>query len=193
MKRFKRIVLTGLALMLLSSLFGGVYVLGAAQETATQSGSAQEGNGDIDVPFDPVKRVRRIWISTKPTKRTYRLGEEMDLTGMVVNATYSDGSSVAVTNYTVSGYSATTVGTQTITVTFGGKTTTFEVTVYLSGDADGNGTVDSSDATRLMQSAAGWGVQVDAVSGDVNGDGSVDGRDATLLFQYLAGWNVNIG
>ena len=192
MERFKRIAVTGLALILLISLLGGIYALGAVQQTATGLGTAQEGDGDIDVPFDPVKKVRRIWISTKPAKLKYRCGEALDTTGLAVNAAYSDGSTAAVTGYTVSGYAANTVGTQTITVTFGDKTATFEVTVYQPGDADGNGTANASDIDVLMQYAAGWGTQIDKTAADVNGDGNVDGRDAALLAQYLAGWNVTI-
>lgn len=49
-----------------------------------------------------------------------------DLTGIVVTAHYSDGSSVTVTGYTLSGTIAE--GSNTITVSYGGKTTTFAVT-----------------------------------------------------------------
>lgn len=46
---------------------------------------------------------------------------------LVVTAHYDDGTSEAVTNYTLSG--ALSVGTSTVTVSYGGKTTTFSVTV----------------------------------------------------------------
>ena len=46
---------------------------------------------------------------------------------LVVTANYSDDSTNNVTDYTLSG--ALTVGTSTITVTYNGKTTTFDVTV----------------------------------------------------------------
>lgn len=46
---------------------------------------------------------------------------------LVVTAHYSDGTTGVVTNYTLSG--TLVVGTSTITVTYGGKTTTFMVTV----------------------------------------------------------------
>lgn len=49
-----------------------------------------------------------------------------DLTGIVVTATYSDGTTKTVTDYTLSGTIAE--GTNTITVSYGGKTTTFTVT-----------------------------------------------------------------
>lgn len=47
------------------------------------------------------------------------------LTGITVNATYSDGSTINVTDYTLSG--EIVEGSNTITVTYGGLTTTFEV------------------------------------------------------------------
>lgn len=48
-------------------------------------------------------------------------------TDLVVTAHYSDSSTATVTTYTLSG--TLTVGTSTITVSYGGKTTTFNVTV----------------------------------------------------------------
>lgn len=68
---------------------------------------------------------------TGPTKTKYIQGEELDLSGLVVTAVYSDGSEVEiqVDDYTVSGYNSNVVGTQTITVTYEGKTATFSVTV----------------------------------------------------------------
>lgn len=49
-----------------------------------------------------------------------------DLTGIVVTAQYSDGSTATVTGYTLSG--EITEGSNTITVTYQGKTATFTVT-----------------------------------------------------------------
>lgn len=49
-----------------------------------------------------------------------------DLTGIVVTAYYSDGTSKAVTGYTLSGTIAE--GSNTVTVSYGGKSTTFVVT-----------------------------------------------------------------
>ena len=77
----------------------------------------------------PVATVSSIAITSQPTKISYVTGEDLDTTGMVVTATYSDGTIRIVTDYTVSGYDKTVVGTQTITVTYQGKTATFTVTV----------------------------------------------------------------
>lgn len=74
------------------------------------------------------KSLASIVVTKKPNKFTYLEGEAFDKTGMVVTAYYNNNTSAAITNYTVSGYSST-VGTKTITVSYGGKTTTFTVAV----------------------------------------------------------------
>jgi glucan-binding YG repeat protein len=118
-----------ISILVLACIFAQPARTQAAAENAIMNNVQTTNSGDIDVPFEPIKKVRRIWVSTKPSKVVYYAGENLDITGMVVKATYSDGNSVEVTNYTVSGYSASTIGEQTITVTFSGKTATFIVTV----------------------------------------------------------------
>ena len=68
---------------------------------------------------------------TPPAKTEYQEGEELDLNGMVVKAVYSDNREVEVDlkDVKVEGYDKNQVGTQTITVTYEGKTATFTVTV----------------------------------------------------------------
>lgn len=58
------------------------------------------------------------------------------LTGITVTAHYSDGSTADVTGYTLSGM--ITEGSNTITVSYGGKTATFAVTGVASGDTESN-------------------------------------------------------
>jgi hypothetical protein len=72
-----------------------------------------------------------IAVTTPPTKTQYNMGEDLDLTGMVVTASYSDGSTAAVTSYTTdtSGYDKTTAGNHTITVTYNDKTAELIVNV----------------------------------------------------------------
>lgn len=60
-----------------------------------------------------------------------------DLTGIVVTAQYSDGTSETVNGYTLSGTIAE--GSNTITVSYGGMTTTFAVTGIAESGGDGNG------------------------------------------------------
>lgn len=77
--------------------------------------------------------LKQIAITTPPDETAYEIGDTVDLSGMVVTAYYSDGSSKEVTNYT---YSPTTISSNddteiTITYTEDGitKTTIQEVTV----------------------------------------------------------------
>ena len=96
--------------------------------------------------FEPA--VDSLTVKTQPTKTVYTVGEKLDTTGLVLEATINsvimedtdnDGTpdtEVPVVNTlnVSSGYYCTpevlnTVGTQTITANYGGKTVTFTVTV----------------------------------------------------------------
>ena len=80
-----------------------------------------------------VHRLESISITTKPTKTTYEYGDSFQSAGMVVKATYSDGATSNVTGYSCSPTLLSTVGTQTITVSYTEngvtKTATTSVTV----------------------------------------------------------------
>lgn len=66
---------------------------------------------------------------TYPTKLTYYIGEAFDASGMVVTACYSNGKEIQVTDYTVEGFDSSTEGNKTLTVSYGGLTRAFVVTV----------------------------------------------------------------
>lgn len=93
---------------------------------------------------------------------------------LVVTAHYSDGTTGVVTNYTLSG--TLVVGTSTITVTYGGKTTTFMVTVteYIdtrtllyNWDLTNSliDTVESKEATVSDATQDSSGLHISSVSG----------------------------
>ena len=101
---------------------------------------------------------------------------------LTVTANYDDGTSGTVTSYTLSG--TLTVGTSTITVTYSGKTTTFNVTVsagvpdtyakyeYIWKPADSNNDPAASWitlATYANLDALSFKVKVAPVSGYVKG------------------------
>ena len=63
-----------------------------------------------------------------------------------------------------------------------------EAAVVLTGDANCNGTVDSIDATIVLQFVAGLlGALPCADAADANGDGDITSVDATLILQFTAG------
>lgn len=65
-----------------------------------------------------IPKLLSIVVTTPPTKTAYRYGESFSSAGMVVKATYSDGSSAAVTGYTTSPASFTSLGDQSVTVKY---------------------------------------------------------------------------
>ena len=77
-----------------------------------------------------ITTVTEVSIKTKPTKITYVIGEVLDTTGLKLLVKYSDGTAKLVsTGFTTNGFDSTTIGTKTITVNYGGVTTSFTVEV----------------------------------------------------------------
>ncbi len=101
-----------------------------------------------------------IAITTQPTTRSYYKGDTLNLSGMVVKATYNSGATATVTSYTTSpasGSTLSTYGTITVTVSYTEngvtKTTTTTVTVSVKtvtwaggSDADIVAMVEAADA-----------------------------------------------
>ena len=74
--------------------------------------------------------LSKIEVVSKPTKASYYVGDTLDTTGLKLKATYSDGSTKTITEgFTCTPTKLDTAGTQKITVSYGGKTATFTVTV----------------------------------------------------------------
>ena len=73
-----------------------------------------------------------ISIYSLPNKTTYYIGDTLNTTGLKIKLTYSDNSTETVSSgFTTNGFSSSSTGTKTITVSYSGKTTTFNVTVNL--------------------------------------------------------------
>ncbi len=70
-----------------------------------------------------------ISIKTAPSKVNYLVGEAFSANGLVVEASYNDGSKADVTGYSVSAPDMNTAGVKTVTVTYEDKTATFTITV----------------------------------------------------------------
>ncbi|MBQ7247708.1 MAG: bacterial Ig-like domain-containing protein, partial [Lachnospiraceae bacterium] len=90
--------------------------------------------GEIQTPEDLFATLSSIAVTTPPTKTSYLEGKDtLDLTGGILTLTLDDASTqtVALTDeaVTVTGFDNTQVGTDTLTVSYGGKETTFDVTI----------------------------------------------------------------
>ena len=95
----------------------------------TEGGVSASAEQEITV----VHRLESIAITTQPSKTVYEYGDSFASAGMVVRASYSDGATANVTGYTTSPSTLSTIGEQTVTVSYTErgitKTTTLSVTV----------------------------------------------------------------
>ena len=102
----------------------------------TEDDETKTASFNVTVTEPPVIVLTGIAISDYPEKRTYTVGDTLDLSGLTVTATYSDSSSSAVTGYSTSpsnGATLSTAGTQTVTISYiedgVTRTTSFTITV----------------------------------------------------------------
>ena len=107
-------------------------VTGVSNGTATITATSGDVSATCSVTVSGIATLSSISASYTQTGTIYDTDDLNDILtagSLVVTATYSDSSTatVASTDYTLSG--TLTVGTSTITVAYGGKTTTFNVTV----------------------------------------------------------------
>ncbi|MGN0629649.1 MAG: bacterial Ig-like domain-containing protein [Oscillospiraceae bacterium] len=84
----------------------------------------------VDFKYADANTVTGVAILAKPTKLTYTVGETLDTSGLTLRLTKGSGATEDVTTgFTCDVTKLDTVGTQTVTVTYGEKTATFTVTV----------------------------------------------------------------
>lgn len=84
----------------------------------------------VTQPIEVVKNtVESIAITTEPRNTEYYAGEDFDATDMVVEATYKDGTTKIITDYTIKDGQTLKNGQQTVTIEYEGKTTTQEITI----------------------------------------------------------------
>jgi len=112
--------------MILTLFRGAVYQSELAEETV-EAFSKLQSLWSVTVNPDTTPDVSMTGISAVYSGGDMAVGTAVaNLTGIVVTAHYSDGSSETVTGYTLSGTIAE--GSNTVTVSYQGKTTTFTVT-----------------------------------------------------------------
>ena len=93
------------------------------------------GNVTVTATFEPVgsqATLSGITVKTPPTKTSYIAGQTLDLTGLVLSANYSDGTSQDITTgYTASPAHGTALTTDinSVTITYNGKTTEQAISV----------------------------------------------------------------
>ena len=159
----------------------------------TGASTAEEGDKLVNVTYrektasftifvDKVptgKTLQTVDVDVLPNKTTYKVGQALDLTGLVVNAKYSDGSMTDVTseatykwvnNTTLQDLDGITdaVGNKTIRVTWEGKFDTFSILVREAEGYDESEFGDNADgrAMKVLTDAvrANHNYQMDTLS-----------------------------
>ncbi|SPF56965.1 hypothetical protein SBF1_960001 [Candidatus Desulfosporosinus infrequens] len=94
------------------------------------SGEGQQSNPISAVTLQAT--LQSIAITTPAAKLNYNIGDSLDITGLVVTGTYSDGSTEVegITVANVTGFNSTVAATnQVLSITVSGKTVTYNVQI----------------------------------------------------------------
>ena len=77
-----------------------------------------------------VSQLSGLTIKQAPAKVVYTVGEALDTTGMILECKYTDGTTKQISSgFTTSGFSSDVAGPVMVTVSYGGKTAIFQVTI----------------------------------------------------------------
>ena len=141
------------------------------------SSRAIEVTAQVNVTEKQAPVLTGITITSGPDKTKYEQGDPLDLTGLVVEAQYSDGSSMVLKEgsggYTVTGYNAQKPGKQMVTVSYSGMTAQFEVTVTEKQEPVDPGTDPGKPENPNNQDNTGGSDNTKNPGGsDAKGDGS---------------------
>jgi len=141
-----------------------------------------------------------IAITTPADKLEYTVGDLLDITGLVVTGTYSDGSTAVetITTANITGFdSSSPVTGQVLTITVGGKTTTYTIDVVAAPDIIppvitllGDNPVNLYVGDSYTDAGA---TALDDVDGDITADIAVAGDvvDVNTAGTYTITYNVS--
>jgi len=130
-----------LALLLCLSLVATAFMFGSCggdttttDETTADTTAAEETTAaETEAP-----KVTAFEITTPPTKTEYKVGEELDLTGMVCTVTYDDGTTAEYTDYKVSVEGPLKPSDTTVTIRYSSRyRATLEIKVKLEFEGEG--------------------------------------------------------
>ena len=133
--------------------------------------STWNSNGSLGTTNDTIMEVNsvsKIEITQQPAKTVYLIGEQLNITGLVVTATYSGSTvTIPVTAANITGFNSAAAGEQTLTVTYGGKTATFTVTVWPTANMTVTNTNEWNTALSAISNGGNNQSYVITVSGNV--------------------------
>ena len=116
---------------------------------------------EVKVP-DGVNIVESITVSSSNHKKAYYIGEKLDVTGLEIKETMTDESTqtVAVTADMVTGFdSSKAVDSQTLTITYEGRTATYEIAVRERPSASSSDDVKTTTDSTTSEKTTGTTVK----------------------------------
>jgi len=170
-------------------------IKGFSDAPGTKTITVKANDLTADFQVEVIEKVLSgIEITSLPETTEYVIGQKLDDSGMIVHATYSNGTKNVVNDYTISGYNSLKQGKQTITVTYSGCTDTFDIMLNepdayeLPGDLDGNGVRDIFDLILLNRYIyEDYEETTDSLYlADVNLDGYVNAKDIEALSRIVS-------
>ena len=103
---------------------------GPATWKAMESAVSSKKTSNTSAVAAATKKLSSISIKSKPSRVEYAVGDKLNTSGLALTAKYTDNSTKTITSgFTCNITTLTKKGTTKITVTYGGKTATFNVTV----------------------------------------------------------------
>ena len=140
-------------------IWGGTY--SGTNSEDTSSGTVV--NGQLSPSSNPY--LTSISVQTAPNKTTYTAGEYFDPTGLVINRIYSDTSlndtftyanHTSEFSFTPSTSTALTTSNKSVSITYGGKTTSQTITVTSSGGSGGSSqdVINNSETSSYLGETA---------------------------------------
>jgi len=147
---------------------GGTFAFDPSANVATgyEAVENEDGTYTVENAFKP-----GLFVEVRPVKTVYNVGEELDVSGLVLKLVNTDGTEEYIDDgFTVAGFDSAAVGKTTVTVTYGDKTVEMGLSVVDATidvvDDSGNVYTDFIDAVKDCEEAGILTLLRD-VSGDV--------------------------
>ena len=137
------------------------------------------------IKFETTANSKRVIITSIHIIDGEHAGKSIDLDGITIPG-------ITKTNYLVTGLDPATTYFYDVKAVFGPKSSNWSNQIMvttlagLTGDVNGDGTVNSADVTALYTFLL-TGDDSDIVNGDQDGDGSINSYDVTVVYNILLG------
>jgi uncharacterized repeat protein (TIGR02543 family) len=174
----------------------GYTFLGWTDDAASQFVTYEPGDSfssDRDVTLYAVWKnnsatLETLSIQRLPARTRYLKGDSLNTEGLTLKLLYSDGSGkLTTTGFTTAGFSSETLGTKTVTVTYDGKTATFDVQImtYIPGDINEDRVVNRDDVSLLLRHVVFPDLYPLSVPTNFTEDSKTNRDDVSLLLRHV--------